>query len=679
MHVSASWHRWPMITRRRAAQLLGILLALLCLTPLPVAADSRTNWEFTADNSILNIAASADNSLIAVAARDDNVYIFDGEGNLQWQWEGRNSMTGVDVSDDGSLIITSNLDRYLRLFSRDGELLWEFQGGRGFIDCAITSDGEHVVGISYEGRTMTMLARDGTELWTKSLIMPLYCVDIYGTGDNRRPVVGTGDSQIRVLNKDGDELMAVQLDAYVRDIAVSGNGARIAAALEYGSIVYVDGAAGKVIWRHETQRPGTGDRSRGIGMSADGQVIMAGVSYGDVFLYDAEGNVLQTADVSEDPIEAILVSPDGSLLAYGGQDSILRVSDRAHFEDVVLGAQRARRNLIIGIIAAIAAVVVLFTLIVVFTEWGRHAWHETLAPTRRTLAAAWRSRISYLMLLPTFALLLTFNYYPAASGLYHGFTRWTPGLRAEWIGIENYRAAFQNEYLGVGVKNAILFIVTGYLQLLSPLLVAELVFNLASPKAQYWWRTVFIFPMVVPGVVAILLWVNIYDPNYGMLNKVLELFNLEHLQRVWLGDEKIALWAIIFMGFPWVGALALLLFYGGLIAIPTELFDAAKVDGCNFVQRFWNIDLPLLLTPLKTLIILGFIGGVQAFGNVFLTTGGGPGHSTYTPALEMYYQATLFDRMGSASAIGTLLFAVILTGTILNLKYFRGSETEFQA
>jgi len=660
-------------------QLLGLLLALLCLTPLPVAADSRVNWEFTAENSILSIAASADNSVIAVAARDDRVYVFDGEGNLQWQWEGRNSMTGVDISDDGSLIATSNLDRYLRLFSRDGELPWEFQGARGFIDCAITSDGEHIVGISLEGRTMSMLTRDGTELWTKSLIMPLYTVDIYGTGDNRRPVVGTGDSQIRILNKDGDQLLAIQLDAYVRDVAVSANGARIAAALEYGSILYVNGATGEVMWRYETQRPGTGDRSRGIGMSDDGQVVMAGVSYGDILVFDAEGNVQQQANVSDQPIEAILVSPDSSLLVYGGQDNVLRAIDRAHFEDLITGQARARRNLTIGIVAGLAIIVAVFAILFSATEWGRQTWHETLAPSRRLLAAMWRSRVSYLMLLPTFALLLTFNYYPAFSGLYHGFTRWTPGLKAEWIGLQNYQAAFRNEYLGIGVKNAVLFIVTGFLQLLSPLLVAELIFNLVSPKAQYWWRTIFIFPMVVPGVVSILLWVNIYDPNYGMLNKALELFNLTHLERVWLGDEKIALWAIIFMGFPWVGALPLLLFYGGLIAIPTELFDAAKVDGCNFAQRFWNIDLPLLLTPIKTLIILGFIGGVQAFGNVFLTTGGGPGHSTYTPALEMYYQATLFDRMGSASAIGTLLFAVILTGTILNMKYIRGSETEYQA
>ena len=80
-----------------------------------------------------------------------------------------------------------------------------------------------------------------------------------------------------------------------------------------------------------------------------------------------------------------------------------------------------------------------------------------------------------------------------------------------------------------------------------------------------------------------------------------------------------------------------------------------------------------------TLLVLGFIGGVQAFGQIFLTTGGGPGHATYTPALELYYQATRFNRMGMASAIGTLLFLVILGGTILNLRYIRSSASEYQA
>jgi ABC-type sugar transport system permease subunit len=146
----------------------------------------------------------------------------------------------------------------------------------------------------------------------------------------------------------------------------------------------------------------------------------------------------------------------------------------------------------------------------------------------------------------------------------------------------------------------------------------------------------------------------------------------------WLGDPRTAIWSIVFIGFPWVSGFALLLYYGGLISIPVELFDAAKVDGASGVRRFWHLDLPLLMGQIKVLVILGFIGGMQEFGLIFLTTRGGPFDSTYTPALELYYQAMRFNNFGMASAIGVVLFIIVLSGTILNLRYVR-SATEYQA
>ncbi|MEO8397641.1 MAG: sugar ABC transporter permease, partial [Chloroflexota bacterium] len=128
---------------------------------------------------------------------------------------------------------------------------------------------------------------------------------------------------------------------------------------------------------------------------------------------------------------------------------------------------------------------------------------------------------------------------------------------------------------------------------------------------------------------------------------------------------------------PWVSPFALLIFYGGLVSIPDELFDAAKVDGANAWTRFWRIDIPMLIGQLRLLVILAFIGSMQEFQSIFLTTGGGPGSVTYTPALELYYQATRFSNFGVASAMGTVLFIVILGGTILNLRAVR-SQTEYQ-
>ena len=137
---------------------------------------------------------------------------------------------------------------------------------------------------------------------------------------------------------------------------------------------------------------------------------------------------------------------------------------------------------------------------------------------------------------------------------------------------------------------------------------------------------------------------------------------------MWYGDSTVALLSVIFIGFPWVDPFALLVFYGGLIAIPNEVFDAAKVDGANVLQRFLKIDIPLLFGQLKLLTILMFIEMVQAFEIVFLTTGGGPGSATYTPALELYFMATRLNKLGVASAIGIILFTIILTFTIIGLR-----------
>ena len=191
-------------------------------------------------------------------------------------------------------------------------------------------------------------------------------------------------------------------------------------------------------------------------------------------------------------------------------------------------------------------------------------------------------------------------------------------------------------------------------------------------------RTRIVVPIVLPAVVEILVWINIYDPSIGLLNEFLELVGKSDWSRVWYGDPKVALSSVLFIGVPWVNAFALLIFYGGLISISDEIIDSSRVDGANVFRRFWNIDLPLLMGQVKLLLILNFINAVQTFELVFLTTGGGPGDATYVPALELYYMAMRMDRMGVASAIGMILFLIILVGTIINMRYVR-TATEFEA
>jgi ABC-type sugar transport system permease subunit len=290
------------------------------------------------------------------------------------------------------------------------------------------------------------------------------------------------------------------------------------------------------------------------------------------------------------------------------------------------------------------------------------------------LRALWRHRRSYLFLLPTFLFLAVFNYYPAVSGLYHAFTEWETGSAARWIGIANFRRMAQDEFLRLSLVNQGWLLCANLLKtLLVPLVVAELLFHLRSKRLQYALRTLFLVPMVVPGMVGVLLWGFIYDPNIGLLNNALSALGLESWTRAWLGDWRTALPAVIGVGFPWIGGLALLLYLAGLMAIPQDVLDSSAVDGAVGWRRVWSVDLPLLRGQMKLLAVLTIIGTLQDFGSILVLTGGGPGLATHVPALHMYYQAFRFGHYGYASAIGFTLFLVILAFTVANMRFARST------
>lgn len=301
------------------------------------------------------------------------------------------------------------------------------------------------------------------------------------------------------------------------------------------------------------------------------------------------------------------------------------------------------------------------------------------ARQRSLVGEIYARRISYLFILPAFLSVAIFMVEPTFSGFYYAFTDWNPGFEdVHFIGFDNFAALFQDPTLGIGVRNVLEIVVATVLKNLTvPLLVAELIFHLRSPRLQYWLRTFFVVPMVMPAIAVILLWVQIYDPNIGLLNQVLGGVGLQAWQRAWLGDPATALLAIIFVGFPWVHVLPFLILLGGLMSIPPELYDAATVDGARAAARFLQIDLPLLVGQIKLLVVLSVIEGFQGFFNILVMTGGGPFTSTIVPALQMYFAAFQDSKYGYACAIAFALFLVILLITIVNMTLLKsGVEHE---
>lgn len=211
-----------------------------------------------------------------------------------------------------------------------------------------------------------------------------------------------------------------------------------------------------------------------------------------------------------------------------------------------------------------------------------------------------------------------------------------------------------------------------------PLLVAKLILSLRDPRWQFAFRILFVVPLVVPSVVIYLIWQFIYDPNIGLLNQTLALLHLTGLQQTWLGDPHLALYSIMFVGFPWVDGFALLIFTAGIQAIPAEILEAAAIDGASTWPRFLRIELPLLLGQLRLILVLTIINGIQDFTAILVLTGGGPANATVVPGLYLYLNAFDGGRFGYACAIGAVLFVIIVAFTIVNLTVLRPS-TEYEA
>lgn len=146
------------------------------------------------------------------------------------------------------------------------------------------------------------------------------------------------------------------------------------------------------------------------------------------------------------------------------------------------------------------------------------------------------------------------------------------------------------------------------------------------------------------------------------------------MQQPWLGSPKTSLYAVTFMGFPWVGGVTVLIYLAGLQGISDEIIDSSLVDGCSGLRRLFSIDIPLILGQFKLIIVLAVIGGLQGWVAVFVMTAGGPGTASMVPGLWMYNNAFLWNKMGYASAIGMFLFVLILSVTILNIKFVRTGE-----
>jgi len=293
---------------------------------------------------------------------------------------------------------------------------------------------------------------------------------------------------------------------------------------------------------------------------------------------------------------------------------------------------------------------------------------------QNALKRLWDKGFVYFSVLPSLALLFMFRYYPAFVAFRRSLYDWSGGSEAKFVGFGNFVEMFSDEVFRYSLRNVlILAAAEALISLVFPLLAAELTFSLKSLKAQYVYRTLFVLPLIIPITVTLLLWGFIYRPD-GLLNALLQSLSLEHWCRAWLGDFKTALYAIIFIGFPWIGGrgtFSYLIYLAGLQAIPQEVFEAGAIDGATGLRRILSIDLPLLLGQIKLILVLAIIVIMQSYYIQLILTGGGPGYATMVPGLYMYTQTFTYFRLGYGCAVGVFLFAIIFTLSFFTRRYIR--------
>lgn len=281
---------------------------------------------------------------------------------------------------------------------------------------------------------------------------------------------------------------------------------------------------------------------------------------------------------------------------------------------------------------------------------------------RRRKGSRRRLKVSlYLLLVPTFALLGVFNYYPDVNGLIHSFYNWRPGFSSPFVGLQNYTQMIHDSVWWLSFEHI------GYIFLWGctvtwaiPLLAAELVITLSSRRAQFVFQTLLIVPMAFPGIVTVLLWEFLYEPNVGVINTFLRGVHLGFLAENWLGNPHTALLALMFINFPFIAGLPFLIFLSGLQNVPTEIFDAAMMDGAGRLRRLRYVDLPLLLRQLRLLLFLAVITVLQYGFAAYVVTAGGPGDATQVPVLQMLANAFQEDNWGYAATLSSVLFVLML-------------------
>lgn len=260
--------------------------------------------------------------------------------------------------------------------------------------------------------------------------------------------------------------------------------------------------------------------------------------------------------------------------------------------------------------------------------------------------------------LPSLILFLIVGFIPIVQSAYYGLLDWDGIQAAKFIGLGNFKDLFVDDTYGLKFGNSVmnsiyLAILSVFLQLPAALLLALILARGVRGEKVY--RTIYFIPVVVSSAVIGLMFLKFYNPQYGVINVLLEGIGLESWTRDWLTEKRTALISIMIPTVWQYVGYHMLLLYAGIKGIPEDLYEAAKIDGASSVRTAFSITIPLIVPIIRVCVIFAVIGSLKFFDLVFIMTNGRPSPNTDVPSTLMYNSIFMRNMYGYGSAMATFM------------------------
>jgi multiple sugar transport system permease protein len=256
---------------------------------------------------------------------------------------------------------------------------------------------------------------------------------------------------------------------------------------------------------------------------------------------------------------------------------------------------------------------------------------------------------------------------PMLASLYFAFTDYRAITAPRFTGLANFSRMAADRYFLISLSNTAYYVFIGVPAFQLSALAMAMALN-AKIKGTAVYRTIYYLPSVMPAVANAVLWVWIFNPDFGFANVVLGWLGLPPLR--WLADPALAKPCFIIMG-VWATGAGMLIYLAGLQGVSEALYEAAEIDGAGTWSRFRYVTVPMITPSIFFNLVIGFIGSFQVFTTAYVATGGGPVNATLFYVLYLYQMAFQSFWMGYASALAWVLFIIILLFTLVQLRLSR--------